>query len=134
MKSKWTRHVNAASEEGFTIVELLVAVVILVFVSVALLQTAIINIEFNAKNALRDEGVRLAGERINQMRNASNLTLVAVFHGTTGTTQRRVRNMDVQYTVTNTVTAIDTYGNKFGTVVQWQWKGEILNTAVYTVR
>ena len=69
MELPYKRMRPAMNEEGFTIVELLVAVVILVFVSIALLQTAIVNIEFNAKNAIRDEGVRVAREKLNQMRN-----------------------------------------------------------------
>lgn len=134
MNSKWIKHIKAASEDGFSIVELLVAVVILVFVSIALLQTAVINIEFNVKNSMRDEGVRVAGERINQMRDSKYETLETEFNGTTGTETRRVRNVNVVYTVTNSVSLIDVYSKRFGTIVQWQWKGEIFNTTVYTVR
>lgn len=119
---------------GFTIVELLVSVLILIFVSVALMQTAIVNIEFNVKNSLRDEGVRIAGEVVDDIRNAGVANVVAIYHGTTGQVTRRIRNIDASYNVSNSVADVGTFGKKVNVFVEWQWKGEMYNTTVSTVR
>jgi prepilin-type N-terminal cleavage/methylation domain-containing protein len=122
------------AQDGFSIVELLVAVVILVFVSIALLQTAVVNIEFNAKNAIRDEGVRLAGDMLDTMRNAALGNVVADYNGKTNNVDRRVRNMTVRYTVQTAVEDVGSANKKLSTTVSWAWKGETFDTQMYTVR
>lgn len=132
-----TRHRQAMGEGGFTIVELLVAVIILIFVSVALLQTALINIEFNAKNAMRDEGVRVAGETITAMRTAGISNVITLFHDKEVTEERRVRNMTQRpYTVYTTVETVGatTGQTQLYVLVSWQWKDEIFNTTMSTIR
>lgn len=125
---------------GFTIVELLVAMAILIFVSIALLQTAIVNIEYNTKNALRDEGTRLGGERLDEMRNFSNVnnTIVAALDETTEVVTRKVRNIDKKYTVLNSVepmlSGTKVFSYKISTKVTWRWKGVDYHRNVSTVR
>jgi len=123
----------AMDEGGFSIVELLVAVVILVFVSIALLQTAIVNIEFNTKNAIRDEGVRLAREMINEMRTGAMANAVD-YNGVTETLNRRVRNMDVKYTVITTTAPVSAGNMRLDVTVEWKWKEEPFNVEMTTVR
>jgi Tfp pilus assembly protein PilV len=53
---------------GLSLVEVMIAMVVLLFVSLALMQTALVSIESNMKNVLRDEAVAIAEERINQAR------------------------------------------------------------------
>lgn len=53
---------------GLSLVEVLISLVVLLFVSLALMQTALVSIESNMKNVLRDEAVAIAEERINQAR------------------------------------------------------------------
>lgn len=122
------------NEEGFTIVELLVAVVILVFVSIALLQTAVVNIEFNAKNAIRDEGVKLAGEKLNEMRNIAITNVADAFNVPESIEKRRVRNMSIEYTVFTNVSTVGTDNRKLETRVSWKWKGEPFETKMTTIR
>lgn len=124
----------AMNEEGFTIVELLVAVVILVFVSIALLQTAVVNIEFNAKNAIRDEGVKLAGEKLNEMRNIAITNVADAFNVPESIEKRRVRNMSIEYTVFTNVSTVGTDNRKLETRVSWKWKGEPFETKMTTIR
>lgn len=52
-----------------TLVEVLIAVVVLLLVSLALLQTALLSIENNMINVLRDEAVGIAEMRMNEARN-----------------------------------------------------------------
>ena len=134
MKLRSTEKRRMVDEGGFSIVELLVAVVILVFVSIALMQTAIVNIEFNMKNAVRDEGVRLAGESLDDMRNAPFANLLTLYNAAPVDVERRVRNVPFKYAVTNTATDITANNKRLSTFVSWQWKGEFFNTTVSTVR
>ena len=131
---------GAGFAPGFTIVELLVAMSILIFISVALLQTAIINIEYNTKNAIRDEATRVGGENLDKMRNFNSTTnsIIDEFHGTTGEQTRIIRNMNWKYIVTNSVTAMsgggDVYSYNLMVRVKWTWKGKDSFRTVYTVR
>jgi len=134
MKKPYCIYNKLRGQEGFTIVELLVAVAILVFISVALLQTARVNIEFNTKNAIRDEGVRLAGEMLDEMRTASISNIDSIYHGVTWNHTRRVRNIDFPYEVLTTVSTVGSANKKIDARVQWTWKGEIFNATVSSVR
>ena len=129
-----------SGEGGFSIVELLVAMVILVFVSVALLQTALVNIEFNTKNALRSEGVRVAAETMDEMRNYKvdivngSSSMVNRFHGTRAPVTRKVRLMEKAFMVTNTITDIGDFGSRMEVLVEWDWKGETYDTRISSVK
>lgn len=54
--------------EGMTLVEVLVALVILLLVTLAVLQTALVSIESNTNAALREEAIRIAEQRMNDAR------------------------------------------------------------------
>lgn len=65
------------SMKGLSLVEVLIAMVILLFVSMALMQTALVSIESNMKNVLRDEAVAVADTRITEARNLGFGALVS---------------------------------------------------------
>lgn len=48
------------NKEGMTLVEVLIAMVVLLLVSLALMQTALVSIDANMRNVLRDEAVSVA--------------------------------------------------------------------------
>lgn len=48
------------NKEGMTLVEVLIAMVVLLLVSLALMQTALVSIDANMRNVLRDESVSVA--------------------------------------------------------------------------
>jgi len=54
---------------GFTLIEVIVALLVLLLVFLALMQTALVGIESNVKNVLRDEAVSIAEERMSKARN-----------------------------------------------------------------
>lgn len=54
------------NEKGFSLVEVMIALVVLLFVSLALMQTALVSIEANMKNVLRDEAVGIAEGRMSE--------------------------------------------------------------------
>lgn len=57
------------SRKGMTLVEVLVALVVLLFVSLALMQTALLSIDANMKDSVRDEEVKVAEMRMSDARN-----------------------------------------------------------------
>jgi prepilin-type N-terminal cleavage/methylation domain-containing protein len=53
------------NNRGFTLVEMLVAMVIVLVLLLSLVQAALLSIDGNLRNLLRDEGVRIAEQRMN---------------------------------------------------------------------
>lgn len=53
------------NKKGLTLVEVLIAMVVLLLVSLAMLQTALLGIDSNMRNVLRDEAVSIAEQRMN---------------------------------------------------------------------
>jgi len=68
------------------------------------------------------------------MRSASFANLTTVYNASTVVVERRVRNVDFRYTVTNTATDITANNKRLETFVKWEWKNEFFNTTVSTVR
>ena len=110
-------------KKGLTLIEVMISLVVLLLVFLALLQTALVSIESNMTNVLRDEAVNIAEEKMNVERNAPFNNLVL------GTTvlppeQRDIRNIvDFTYTVTRTVTELKTNNiRRVDIKVDWDWK------------
>ena len=57
------------NNKGMTLVEVLVALLISLLVFLALMQTALVSIDANMRNVLRDEAVRIAEMRMYIIRN-----------------------------------------------------------------
>lgn len=143
------------TEAGFTLVEVMIALVVLLLVFLALMQTALVSIDSNMKNNLRDEAANVAAMRMEQARNlrymqsADNLVsdataftagelpncsaaLAALINGEV--VQRAFRNIAVFNFCTNrTVTVIDTNTKSITIRVGWKWRGEDYNHDIRTV-
>ena len=107
------------NKKGLTLVEVMIALVVLLIVSLALMQTALVSINSNMTNILRDEAVNIAEMRMNEARNMPFNSLV----GTVNTpVMRNFRNAAIQYTVTRTVTNLNTDNKQVNITVTWDWK------------
>jgi prepilin-type N-terminal cleavage/methylation domain-containing protein len=53
------------NKKGLTLVEVLIAMVVLLLVSLSMMQTAVLCIDSNMRNVLRDEAVSIAEQRMN---------------------------------------------------------------------
>ncbi len=108
-------------KKGLTLIEVMIALVVLLIVSLALMQTALVSIDANMKNVLRDEAVNIAEMRMNETRNIPFDNLVAGASG--GTVLRNFRNIsNFQYTVTRTVTDLNPDNKQVNITVIWEWK------------
>jgi type II secretory pathway pseudopilin PulG len=103
-----------------TLVEVLMALIIVLIVSLALLQTALLGIDSNMRNVLRDEAVRVAEEDMGVVRNAPFASIA----NSTSSVNRDVRKADLTYTVTRTVNTLNASNKQVDVSVGWTWKGE----------
>ncbi len=111
------------NKKGLTLIEVMISLVVLLLVFLALLQTALVSIDSNMTNVLRDEAVNIAEEQMNVERNTPFDNLVV---GTTVSPPepRDIRNIaNFTYTVTRTVTELKTNSIRQVDInVTWDWK------------
>jgi prepilin-type N-terminal cleavage/methylation domain-containing protein len=134
--------------KGVSLVEVMIALVILLLVFLALMQTALVSIDTNMKNVLRDEAVSIAEQKMNTVRSlpfAQILTDAAALPTprdcpptfTVGErVQRSFRNIINKDFCTNiTVTDLGISGdNKQVNIrVIWNWKGEEFSHSITTL-
>jgi len=105
---------------GLTLVEVTIALVVLLLVMLALMQTALVSIDSNMLNVLRDNAVNIAEERMKEVRSTSFDSVVS---SAAEPVQRNVRNVaNFSYTVTVNVTNINIDTRQIVVTVSWDWK------------
>jgi prepilin-type N-terminal cleavage/methylation domain-containing protein len=108
------------NKKGLTLVEVMIALVVLLVVSLALMQTALVSINSNMSNVLRDEAVNIAEMRMNEARNTPFNNLIGT---STAPISRNFRNIaNFQYTVTRTITDLNSDNKQVNITVLWEWK------------
>jgi len=120
------------NKKGLSLVEVMIALVVLLLVSLALMQTALVSIDSNMKNLLRDEALSIAEEWVIRSRNIpfDNLTTNSLSQSGTGvdTITRNFRNITNQtFTVTSIVTDRGIDNKQVGVTVAWTWKAQPFN-------
>jgi prepilin-type N-terminal cleavage/methylation domain-containing protein len=140
-------HVTLIDRKGMSLVEVMVALVILLFVSLALMQTALVSIEANMTNLLRDEAVNIAGMRMDQVRNISYAALqtdpncdalaegadcAALAADDDCLIRRSIRNGDYDFWTRTTVAGIG--DNKQVNIdIRWCWKDKVYKHKANTI-
>lgn len=144
------------NKKGMTLVEVLIAMVVLLLVFMALMQTALVSIDANMTNALRDEAVSVAETRMNEARSlpftstADNLTsdTAAVdttgcfglpsspcpvgFPATGGVIKKNFRNItDFCFCTNRAVTTLATDTKQVNITIGWKWKG--IDNPLFTI-
>lgn len=98
---------------GVSLIEVLVSLVVTLFVFLGLMQTALLGLDANLKNQLRDEAVTIAETQMNAARNTPNPVDDAMI------VTRSFRNIDnFTYTVAQDVTDL---GETTSIVIQVDW-------------
>ena len=119
-------------KKGMTLVEVLIALVVLLLVSLAMMQTALVSIDSNMRNVLRDEAVSIAEMGMSEARNTSFSSLSP---GPSSTSVlRNFRNIaSFPYTVARTVTDLNVDNKQVNIAVTWEWKeNTVANGNPYT--
>jgi len=141
-----------SNNKGVTLVEVMIALLVALIVFLALMQTALVGIDANIRNILRDEAVSVAAEKMDEARNLlfKDLGLnPATPH--VEDVQRQVRNLkdptdptkNIIFRTTTTITELDGDGNfatddannkRVDVRVDWQWKGNPYYHIISTIR
>jgi len=137
------------NRKGVTLVEVMIALVILLLVFLALMQTALVSIDANMKNVLRDEAVSIAEQRLNEARSlpfdslVSDASAIPTPNDCPGTftvgpppVKRSFRNIiDKDFCTNMTVTPLGVTGDnrQVNIRVIWNWKGEAMMHSITTL-
>jgi len=119
------------NSKGFTIVEMLVAMVIILVLLLSLVQAALLSIDSNMRNLLRDEGVRIAEQRMNELRSLpfdsglAATTFKSNCPSVCPTVSKNFRNLTKAYTSCWQITDLSSDVKKLDVVVGWNHKSEI---------
>jgi prepilin-type N-terminal cleavage/methylation domain-containing protein len=114
---------------GFTLIEVLVAICILVIGMLAVLSALVTTMEQNLNNLSMDEAVRIAEQQMNQLRNTS-------FTGLTNGNlpiARNFRNFTRTFNVVWTVTNLSASSKTIQVVVSWTHKGILHQHSVTSI-
>ena len=114
------------NKKGLTLVEVMIALVVLLLVFLALMQTALVSIDSNMINALRDEAVNIAEEKMNEERNK---TFDNIQSSPAVNVSRNIRNIPsatLNYKATRTVTQLNADSKQVTITVTWDWKDKTL--------
>lgn len=107
--------------KGFTLIELMVAVAILMISMTAILDFLIQYHRINLENAMRNESLRVAEARLEQLRNSPFDTLTL---GTfSQTTSRRIRNISVDYDDKWLIESVSATSIAVRSTVGWTYRG-----------
>ena len=107
---------------GFTLIEVLVAIVILFISMMAVLHALGLSVEHNMKNIIMDEAVRISEQRMNELRNVPITSLASSTALTQIIIVRGIRNTSITYTVNWIVENLSADSRAIQVLVLWRWK------------
>jgi len=121
------RKTSLCAESGFTLIEVMMAMLVLTVGLLGLLQSVSISYEHNLRNRLREEAVGLAEEQLNAMLSHGTLTPVT-------TARRVIGGVDKQFVVTRRSEAAGGDSDKLTVAVSWGFKNISTTHEIYTIR
>ncbi len=118
------------NNKGVTLIEVLIALVVLLIVFMGLIQASILSIEHNLRNEIREEAVRIATDNLTTARSAS---FDSVIDSGPDTITRNIRNIsNFPFTVTRTVTDLNTDNKQVSIRVTYKYRDETYNYDLIT--
>lgn len=125
--------------KGVTLIEMMMALVILLIVSLALMQTATLGIAINLQNALRDEAVNVAEMRMNHLTSlpftstVTHADLAPVIDFTESGIPRSFRGFSVNFTPTRTIADINANSKQITISISWDYRGKSYSHGITTI-
>lgn len=126
------RSVNQ-SERGMTLIEVMIAMMILMIVSLALMRTALLGMQVNMENSLRDEASSVIDQTMNPILNTPFDNLPTSLTTTTSTVVRSIRKTQVTYAMVNTITPLGVENKQVSVSASWTYKGKPQTYNVTTI-
>jgi len=128
------------NKKGSSLIELLIAMTILAIVATALMKSSIIVLQDNVKNEMRDEAVRIAEQRMNEMRSGpggfdganAGVDLVAGV-ATLPAINRTIRNVPVAFTPSKNVVSLDANTKQVTVTIEWFFRGQRSTHSVMSI-
>ena len=110
---------------GFTLIEVMVAIVIMMVGMLGLLQSINVAMEYNLRNHLRDEAVLVGEKYINELKGKAFATSTITFPLISTVSKIRGVNKKLMVETSSTQLADDATGttNRLQVVVKWTYKG-----------
>lgn len=128
------------NKKGVTLIEMMISLIILLVVSLALMQTALLGLSMNVQNQIRNEAVNVAEMRMNQLtglpftRTVTDPSLVAPGTAPAETVvPRNFRGFSIIFTPTRTIADINASSKQITIVVTWNYKGQAYTHGVTTI-
>lgn len=109
-----------SGNKGFTLIEVMVALVILMISMMGILEAMVVAMQQDLENYSRDEAVRIAEQKMNEARNEDFATLASQ----TSTEDRTYKQRTRRFTVNRTITALSTNSCSVQLRVGWTIKGK----------
>ncbi len=126
--------ISKRNESGFTLVELMVAMAIMLIGLLGLLHSVNIAMEHNLKNQMRGEVVRIAQDAMNDMRSRP-FDSISSSTSSLSSASSSLRNITRTYTVKRTVISGGSdISKKYQVDVKWKFKNVSTTHSVMTVR
>ncbi len=124
------------NNRGMTLIEVLIAMVILLIAALAMLQTSALSIHTNVANSLRDEAGGVAEGTMNQIRNIpfASLTDTGAAGAAEPTVERKHRAGSVSYAVRRIVRDISADAKQVTVTVTWTYKGKSSTHSITSIR
>ncbi len=123
------------NKNGMTLIEVMIALLILMIVALAVMQTALVGMRVNLQNSMRDEAVNVVDLRMNELRNTpfDTISLGTVIEPAISRSFRA--GGLVNYRPTRTVRLIDTSGDtkEINVTVNWLYSGKTYTHTVTTI-
>jgi prepilin-type N-terminal cleavage/methylation domain-containing protein len=108
--------------KGFSLIELMVAIAILMISMTAILDFIVQYHRINIENTMRNESMRIVEAQLEQFRNTQFSALAAGTFGPTST-PRTIRNIAVNYSVNWTIQTISPSSMAIRVDVTWPYRG-----------
>ena len=130
------------NKKGVTLVEVMVALVVLLIVFLGMIQTSIVAIQANMKNVLRDEGVRITADQLTRVRTAPfddinndgvvDPSPVYVFIRTENRNFRQ--SISVPFSIQIRSEELDTANKQVTVTTSWSWRDENFQHQILTTK
>jgi prepilin-type N-terminal cleavage/methylation domain-containing protein len=127
------------NKKGMSLIEVMISLVILMFVSLAVMKTALVGMSANLQNSMRDEAVNVVDQRMNELRslatgtsfdNSSDLVPSTVSEPTV---THQLRGAIIAYAPTRTVSSINGDTKQVTLSVVWTYRGTSYTHSVTTI-